>query len=162
MRLFITSLILIAVVAAHGAALRRTPGYSNSSKAQPTNLAGRWRVNFTLSGIGEKNLVFDSQAKGVGSFLPLDTGPENKPVLAPLPAVWSQAINNRVSFSGDVELPMGTCCRETGALIFRGKFASDDSIVGKVVFIGATEDAENFNGFRSSTGSFTAVRMPEK
>ena len=38
---------------------------------QTLNLKGRWRVKFTLSGVGEKNLTFKSQVKGAGSFLNL-------------------------------------------------------------------------------------------
>jgi hypothetical protein len=123
---------------------------------------GNWRVKFNLSGIGEKNLIFNSQRAGSGSFLLLDTGPDGKPAPDPLPGVWSQTTNNRVNFSGEVELPLGTCCREVGTLILKGKFNSTDVIAGRAIFIASTEDEENFNGFRSTVGTFTATRVPDK
>jgi hypothetical protein len=64
-----------------------------------------------------------------------------------------------VNFSGEVELPLGTCCREIGTSVFKGKFASKNSIAGKVIYIMSTTDEENFNGFRSSLGTFTATRV---
>jgi hypothetical protein len=129
-----------------------------SSPAQISTLVGRWRVRFSLSGIGEKNLVFDSQPKGVGSFLLLDTGPDNKAAEAPLPALWSQTSNDRVNFSSEVELPFGTCCREIGTLILKGKFDSGNSIKGKAIFIASSEEEENLLGYRSMLGTFTAIR----
>jgi hypothetical protein len=133
-----------------------------AAMAQRANLVGRWRVKFNLSGIGEKNLIFDARASSAASFLLLDAGPENKPAVVPLSAAWSEATNNRISFSGEVELPLGTCCREMGTLIFKGKLNPNDTISGKTIFIGVTDDEENFNGFRSSVGSFTATRVAEK
>jgi hypothetical protein len=44
-------------------------------------------------------------------------------------------------------------------LIFKGKFASNNSISGKAIFITSTIDEENFNGYRSALGSFTATRI---
>jgi len=162
MRCLLTSLILLSVVVAQEVPLRAAFRQTGVPQSQVANLAGRWRVKFNLSGIGEKNLVFDAQDKGSGSFLLLDTGPDNKPATAPLPAVWSETTNDRISFSGEVELPLGTCCRETGTLILKGKFGSSNSISGKAIFIASTEEEENFNGFRSTVGTFTAIRVLEK
>lgn len=156
-----TFLLLILLVALpHGVAVQATLPQTAEAPAKTGNLSGRWRVKFVLSGIGEKNLIFESQARGFGSFLLLDTAPDNKTEAAPRPAVWSQPTNNRVSFSGEVELPIGTCCRETGTLIFKGKFTSSNSIAGKAIFVGSTEEEENFNGFRSTVGTFTATPVP--
>jgi hypothetical protein len=130
---------------------------AQTATAQAGNLSGRWRVIFTISGIGEKHLIFDSPARGSGSFLLLDTGPDNKTEAVPRPAVWLRTTNNRVSFSGEVELPLGTCCRETGTLIFKGKITANDSIAGKAIFVGSTEDEENLTGFRTMVGTFTAT-----
>jgi hypothetical protein len=156
MRFHITTLILISLVALQSPSL---PAAAPS--AQAPNLVGRWRVKFALSGVGDKNLIFDSQARGSGSFLLLDAGPDDKPATVSQPAAWSETTNDRVSFSGEVELPLGTCCRETGTLIFKGKFNSKDSISGKAIFVGSTVDEENFNGFRSTVGTFTAARAPQ-
>ncbi len=122
------------------------------------SLNGRWRVKFSLVGISEKNLIFEAKPGGVGTFLGLDTDIDNTPVKDPSPAVWSDIQNNRVSFSGNLDLPFGTCCRDVGALVFKGRFEPDGSIKGRVVFIGNTIDEENFNGFTTATGTFTASR----
>jgi hypothetical protein len=162
MRFFLTSLVLMLVVAVQGVAFQPGGSQAGMQSAPAANLVGRWRVKFTLAGVGEKNLVFDWQTNGSGSFLLLDTGPDNKPVAIPLPAAWSQTTNDRVSLSGEVELPLGTCCRDTGTLIFKGKLDSSDSFSGKAIFVTSTVDQENFNGFRSMLGTFTATRVPNK
>jgi hypothetical protein len=161
MKSFVLTLILISVVAIEGVAFQADSHRATMQLAPAANLAGRWRVKFTLSGIGEKNLVFDSQAKGSGSFVLLDTAPDGKSVVGPLPAAWSQTTNDRVNFSGEVELPLGTCCREVGTVVFKGKFTSSNSISGKAIFISSDTDEENFNGYRSMLGTFTATRLPE-
>ena len=153
-RSLFSSLILITVIAAQGIAFE--PLWQTPS-AQSSSLVGRWRVKFMLSGIGEKNLIFEARDQGSGSFLLLDSGPDNK--LEAAPAVWSQTTNNRVGFSGEVELPFGTCCREIGTLILKGKFDSGNSIKGRAIFIGSTVDEENFTGYRSTLGTFTATRI---
>jgi hypothetical protein len=127
------------------------------SQPEP-NFAGRWRVKFDLVGVENKNLIFEVKPKGTGTFLLLDTGPDNKPVPDAVPAVWSTLTNKRVSVSGSVELPISDCCREVGTLIFNGTFSSDKLIKGRAVFITSTTDEENFIGFRSTVGTFTASR----
>jgi len=89
----------------------------------------------------------------------LDTGPDDKPVPDPAPAVWSQLTNNRVSFSGETELPLGTCCREIGTLIFKGKFQSNTSIVGKLIFVTNIDEEESPYKYSSRVGTFTAKLM---
>jgi hypothetical protein len=158
MRFSLMTFVLMSIVAVQVVAFQTNSPQVTTQPAPAVNLVARWRVKLTLSGVGEKNLVFDAQAKGAGSFLPLDTEPDGKPVAAPLPAAWSQTTNERVNFSGEVELPIGTCCREIGTLIFKGKFASNNSISGKAIFITSTIDEENFNGYRSALGTFTATR----
>jgi hypothetical protein len=157
-RIVFASMILMSVVAAQ--AFAQSPAQTTTPPAHDPSLTGRWRVKFVLSGIGEKNLIFDSQPNGVGSFLLLDTGPDNKSVEAPLPALWSQPSNDRVNFSSEVELPYGTCCREIGTLVLKGKFSSGNSIKGKAIFIASSEEEENPIGYRSMLGTFTATREP--
>ena len=122
-------------------------------------LPGRWRVKFILAGGAQKNLIFESKANGSGSFHLLDTGPDNQPVPTPLPAAWSRTTNDRVSFSGEGELPIGTCCREVGTLIFKGKFDSSNSISGKMIFVTSVDEEENPYKFHSAVGTFTATRL---
>jgi len=123
-------------------------------------LTGRWHVKFSLVQTKDKNLIFEVKRKGSGAFRLLDTGPDDKPVADPLPAVWSEIDNGRVSFAGNVELPLGTCCREVGTLIFKGTYSNDNSIKGRAIFIASTTDEENFIGYRSDVGTFTATREP--
>jgi hypothetical protein len=152
------SLILMSVVTVQGVAFQATSPQATASSPQTAILGGKWRVRFNFPGVGDKNLIFESHAKGSGSFLLLDTEPDNKPSATSLPAVWTQTTNDRVNFAGEVELPYGTCCREIGTLIFNGKFGAGNSISGKAVFVTSTVD-ENLIGFRSMVGTFTANRL---
>lgn len=158
---FSSSLILI-LVTIPGAVVRAAFPQKTATTLAATHLEGRWRVNFKLPGGVEKNLIFDSTAKGSGSFRLLDTGPDDKPVADPVPAVWAQLSDSRVSFSAEVELPVGTCCREIGALIFKGRFTSGNSISGKLIFVTSIDEEENPYQFRSMIGTFTATRIPAK
>jgi hypothetical protein len=127
---------------------------------QNNTLPGRWQVRFVLSGIGEKNLIFEAQPHGAGQIQLKDTGPENQPVPDKIPGTWSALDGNRVNMSGEVELPIGTCCRETGTLILKGKFARANSISGKAIFVGSSQDEENLLGYRIAVGTFVAT--PER
>lgn len=159
MRVFLSSSFLLAIIVAQGVAVQATSAKAGSP-AKATTVVGRWQVKFTLVGGNEKNLVFDARAKGAGSLLLLNTGPDNKPVAASQPAAWSQMTNDRVSISGEVELPIGTCCREMGTLIFKGKFVSSNSISGRLIFVTSVDDDESPYKFRSTVGTFTATRLP--
>ena len=150
MKILLTLLILLSPVAAQQTVATAT----GDSK-----LTGRWRVTFSLSGDAQKNLVLDSKARGSGSFTLLDPGPDNKPVAEPVAAAWSELSNNRVSFSGEVELPLGNCCREIGTLIFKGKFQSSNSITGKLIFVTSIDEEESPYQFRSHVGTFSATRV---
>jgi hypothetical protein len=120
-------------------------------------LAGRWRVTFSLTGDPEKHLILEVKPKGAGGFTLLDTGPDNKPVPDPVPAVWSELDNNRVSFSGETELQIGDCCRQPGTLIFKGKFKSNTIISGGLIFVTSIDEEESPYKYRSHIGTFTAT-----
>ena len=107
-----------------------------------------------------KNLIFIARSGNVGSFLLLDTDVDDKPVKTPQPAVWTLLSNDRVSFTGQAELPLGTCCREIGTLNFKGKFDSSNSISGRLLFITSVTDDESPFKLRSEVGTFTATRLP--
>jgi hypothetical protein len=158
---FFSSLILI-LVTIPGVVVRSALSQKAATTPAATQLEGRWRVKFKLPGGVEKNLIFDSTAKGSGSFHLLDTGPDDKPVADPVPAVWAQLSDSRVSFSAEVELPVGTCCREIGALIFKGRLTSGNSISGKLVFVTSIDEEETPYKFRSMIGTFTATRIPTR
>jgi len=121
-------------------------------------LNGRWRVKFKMSGL-EKNVTFEAKENGAGSFKLLDTGVDDKPVAEPVPGVWSQLTNDRVSFSGEAELPIGTCCREIGTMMFKGRFTSANAISGTVIFVTSVDQEESAFKFRSEVGTFEANRL---
>ena len=131
-----------------------------ASQSSAKEFAGRWQVKFTFAGRNEMNLVFEAQAKGVGNFLLLDTAADSKPEAAPRAAAWLATTNDRVGISGEVELPIGDCCREAGTLILKGTPGPNNSLAGRVVFIASTTDEENGVGFRTMVGTFTATRIP--
>lgn len=126
--------------------------------ASQINLEGRWQVAFDLDG-ARKSLIFDSKAGGSGSFVLIN---DEKQREASLPAVWSRIDQDRVSFSGDAELPIGTCCVEFGTVVFKGRFKSNSSIFGKVVFITTVDDEESPLKLRSAIGTFTATRIDDR
>ncbi len=121
-------------------------------------LNGRWRVKFKMSGL-EKNVIFDAKENGAGSFKLLDTGVDDKPVADPVPGVWSQLTNDRVSFSGEAELPIGTCCREIGTMMFKGRFTSANAISGTLIFVTSVDQEESAFKFRSEVGTFEATKL---
>jgi len=130
------------------------------AQAQAPTIVGKWQVKFHLSdGVeAENNLIFDSQPNGGGSFLLIAKAGEKAESVVQ-PAVWAETTNQRVSFSGHLELQLGTCCREVGTLIFKGKFASNNSITGKLIFVTSVEEEESPYKFRSEVGAFTATRV---
>lgn len=124
---------------------------------QALSPVGRWEVKFTLLDSAEKHLVFTAQENGAGSFQLLDTAPDDKPVKEPKAAAWSLT-NGHLSITGEVELPIGSCCRETGTLIFKSKFKSSDSLQGKLIFVTNTDEEESAYKYHSTVGTFTATR----
>jgi len=131
------------------------------AQAPAAKFNGRWRVKFTIARL-EKNVIFEAKEKGSGSFKLLDTGPEDKPVAELAPGVWSQLTNDRVSFSGETELPIGTCCREVGTMMFKGKFSSANTISGILVFVTSVDQEESPFKFRSEVGTFVANKIPNE
>lgn len=178
---FFGFLILLALVVAPAFARPTWPALAQSPTTQPQaeSLVGRWRVKFRFAGDVERNLIFEAKAKNVGSFSLLDSGPDNKPVPELAPAVWSKLTNDRLSFSGEAEMPLGTCCREIGTLIFKGKFetnnsasgnstsgnsisgssTSGNSISGGLIFVTSVDEEESPYKYHSQVGTFTAVRV---
>jgi hypothetical protein len=153
--------LLLSSPAVQGVALPTNLPQAKVIPKHAVNPIGRWRVKLTMAGL-EKNLIVVSRPRGVASFLLLDTGPDDKPVADPQPAAWSQLTNDRVSFSGEAELPIGTCCREIGTLTFKGKFTSSNAISGKLVFVTSIDEDESPNKLRSVVGTFTATRVQNR
>ena len=122
------------------------------------SIAGKWQVKFHLSDGVDTNLIFDSQPNGVGSFSLVNAKAGEKSETG-APAVWTELSNQRVSFSGHLELQLGTCCREIGTLIFKGKLTSNNSITGKLIFVTSVDEEESPYKFKSDVGTFTATRV---
>ena len=80
MRFFLISFILLLAMTAQGISVQST--LPKAPPGDAVNLVGRWRVKFSLMGGNEKNLVFEARGKGEGSFLLLDTGLDDKPVVS--------------------------------------------------------------------------------
>ena|ERR1051325_3909838 len=156
MRIFGLTLFLISLASAYGVASQK-PLSKDSLKE--TSFVGRWHVKFTLLGGDEKNLVLAAQENGIGSIELLDTGPDNKPVPTTQPATWAKTLD-RISVSSNVELPIGTCCRESGTLIFKAKFVSANSFSGKLIFVTNIDEEESPYKFHSTVGTFSATRLP--
>ena len=156
MRHLVISLLLLVV----GLSAAAPPSVMSQSSARNSTpkLTGRWRVKFTIPD-WNKNLILIARPGNVGSLLLLDTDPDNKPVKSPQPAVWTILSNDRVSFTGQAELPIGTCCREIGTLNFKGKFDSSNSISGRLLFVTSVNDDESPLRLRSVVGTFTATRL---
>jgi hypothetical protein len=145
-------IITVFILFSTAAAQQTAPGPANGGK-----LTGRWRVTFSITGDPEKHLIFEVKPKGAGSFVLLDTGPDNKAVPDPAPAVWSELDNDRVSFASETELQLGTCCRQWGTLIFKGKLKSSTSITGGIIFVTSIDEEESPYKYRSHIGTFTAT-----
>jgi hypothetical protein len=133
---------------------------ASAQTSNTLNPTGRWQVKFTLMNSSEKNLVFTADEAGDGSFQLLDTGPDDKPVRDLQAASWSLA-KGSLSVSGEVELPIGTCCRETGTLIFKAKFVSKNSLSGKLIFVTNIDEEESPYRFHATIGTFSATRLPK-
>ena len=155
MKYFFITLTLIAILATQAGALQS----ALDQQTQPESVTGRWRIKVALSGTSDKELIFEAQPGGSGSLLLTDGGLDDKRPAKPVPATWSSTTNNRINFSGEIELKLSPCCLETGTLIFKGKFKSSDSITGKAIFVATTENEESFAGYVSTFGTFTASRV---
>jgi hypothetical protein len=126
--------------------------------SQTLSAVGRWQIKFTLLDSPEKNLVFTAEERGDGTFQLMDTGPDNKPVADLKPAAWS-LVNNNLSISSEVELPIGTCCRETGTLIFKAKLKDSNVMSGNLIFVTNIDEDESAYKYHSTVGTFTASRL---
>ncbi len=127
-------------------------GVTLSQTASP-NMIGNWNVEITF---GENQvqhkLRLEAQGEGKGSLLLLDAGAAKWDGSKSSPAKWTRGEGNAVSFSGQVEFPLGNVGRDAGTLVFRGKFEAADLITGEVEFSPLVGDGP------SKHGTFKAVR----
>src|SRR5262245_28917089 len=149
MKSFLLCLGLILVFAAYSL-------LPSCAQTQPSNLAGRWKVEFKFSGIEEHSLRFDAASGGKGAFLLLDAVSNLNPPAEPTQAQWNQAATDKVTFSGAIEFPIGNVGRDAGTLVFNGSFESSASISGKVSFFRVGQDPNDPGTVPAKTGDFTA------
>src|SRR6266571_6041267 len=113
------------------------------SHAQSPNMIGSWKVDITFTNGESRSLRFDAQGAGKGTFLLLDPKLNVWGPAKPSKAKWSRGEGNSVTFSGPVEFPIGNVGRDAGTLIFRGKFDTENSMMGKVAFFRLDQDANS-------------------
>jgi|SRR5262245_29263921 len=116
-------------------------------------------VRFTLSLHGQKSLRFVANPNNRGTFRLRGRTSWDPPNIT-TPAVWDRITLTLMTFSGEVQFPIGNCCRETGTLIFKGEVDSNGIIVGKTIFVTNTPDTGSPTGFVIRTGEFTATPLP--
>jgi hypothetical protein len=130
--------------------------------ASPVPVAG-WDVSFTLMGptanVVPRRLFFMSFTDNTGTFRM--TGPRTTwPVQTTFPAVWAAPTPTFMSFSGEVEFPIGNCCRETGTLIFKGDRSNTGVISGAAIFVTNVQSPANPVPYIIRTGTFVATPVP--
>jgi hypothetical protein len=142
-----TALITTLAMAQSGTGVRPS--------VQEPNPIGRWRVEYRFSEGPASVLQFDARESGQGSFLPIDTRRSSLAPAVPGKARWTHT-STRVSFSGEVEIPIGNVGSYMRQLAFDGAFASANVIVGDVREVG---DVASGSSVPASKGTFAATRM---
>lgn len=130
------------------------PAFSQTS---PVPVAA-WDVTFSLSGNVSRRLTFISLSNGTGTFRLV--GPRTTtPVPPTVPAVWARPTPGFMSFSGEVQLPIGNCCRETGTLMFKGiQNTANGTITGRAIFASDLTPTTTNGGIYF--GTFVATPLP--
>ena len=124
---------------------------------------GGWSVSYTLPGPTTANtsrqLIFISLSNGTGTFRMI--GPRTTTTTQTVfPAVYDWVTPDYISFTSEVELPIGNCCREAGTLIFKGTRSDTGVITGPVIFVVSLPMAASPQPYVIRTGSFTATPLP--
>lgn len=130
------------------------PAFSQTS---PVPVAA-WDVTFSLTGHVSRRLTFISMSNGTGTFRLI--GPRTTTqVPATVPAVWARPVLGLMSFSGEIKLPIGNCCQETGTLMFKGiQNTADGTITGRAIFASDLTPTTTNGGIYF--GTFVATPLP--
>lgn len=156
-----TKLILLLAVF-----LIATIGITAQDKSEPEGgsplpVAG-WDVTYTFTSPTPttimRRLVFISFSDGTGTFRII--APRTTTTQTIFPAVWRSVIPTFMSFSSEVEVPIGNCCRETGTLVFKGERFQTGVISGSALLVVNTPGTANPNPYYIRTGSFIATPLP--
>lgn len=131
------------------------PAFSQTS---PVPVAA-WDVTFNLSGNVSRRLTFISMSNGTGTFRLI--GPRTTQVPSTFPAVWARPVTGLMSFSAEVELPIGNCCRETGTLMFKGtQNTTSGTITGRAIFAADLTPVTAPTNTGIYFGTFVATPLP--
>ena len=133
-----------------------------AAQNSPVPVAG-WSVSYILPGPTTANtsrqLIFISLSNGTGTFRMI--GPRTTTTTQTVfPAVYDWVTPDYISFTSEVELPIGNCCREAGTLIFKGTRSDTGVITGPVIFVVSLPMAASPQPYVIRTGSFTATPLP--
>jgi len=137
-------------------------GQSSGGREQAPDLAGRWKVEFTFLATEKHELEFDAKASGAGTFLLLDARSNLLPPAEPAKATWKRVDSSQVTFSGEIEFPIGNVGRNPGILVFKGRFESQTSISGSAAFFAQGQNPNDAKSVPAKTGKFTAERVAAK
>ena len=133
---------------------------TESSSSVPV---GGWDVTFSLLSpttvTNTRRLMFMSFSDGTGTFRII--GPRTTWTTQTIfPSVWRSLTPSFMSFSGEVEFPIGNCCREAGTLVFKGTRANDGTMSGPVLFITSNPIVATPAPYTIRTGTFVATPLP--
>ena len=120
-----------------------------------------WNVSYTLIGPTtatlSRQLTFMSFSNGTATFRII--GPRTTMTTQnTFPAVYDWVTQDFISFSSEVELPIGNCCRESGTLIFKGRRSNTGSLTGSVLFV--VNEPAAIVPYVIRTGTFVALPIP--
>lgn len=122
------------------------------SQAQSSDVIGNWKVDVAFTNGQSRSLQFEAQGAGRGSFFLLDAQSKISGPGKAFQAKWTLGKENSVTFSGEVEFPLGNVGRDPGTLVLQGKFETESLITGEADFSPLIGEQP------SRHGTFKAVR----
>jgi len=129
-----------------------------SLQAESPNVIGSWKVEISFGNDESRSFRFEAGESGKGFFLLLDPRLKSWGPARPSEATWSQSHEGSVTFSGQVEFPLGNVGRDVGTLVLKGKFGTEGSITGEAKFFPLDRDPKDPKASPSKSGRFKATR----
>jgi hypothetical protein len=126
---------------------------SAMAQGQSPNLIGSWNVEITFADGNRRALRLEAQGEGKGTWELIDQKAKVWGMPSSWPAKWVPGDANSVTFSGNVEFPLGNVGRDAGTLMFKGKFETPDVITGEVEFAPLVGDRPTKHGMFKATRS---------
>jgi hypothetical protein len=122
------------------------------AQGESPNLIGTWKVEITFANEDHRSVQFDARGEGKGTLTV--TSPQARAWGSDKSseAKWTQGEGKSVTFSGQVEFPIGNVGRDPGTLVCKGKFESESVITGEVEFSPLVGERP------SKLGTFKALR----